>query len=61
MLSVLISGKLVRDPQTRTGRSGKPYTTALVAVPMKVVPKTQGVRALKHDGHVEPTLAPNPF
>ncbi len=37
MLSLLISGKLVRDPQTRTGKSGKPYTTALVAVPVKAV------------------------
>ena len=37
MLSVLISGKLVRDPQTRTGKSRKPYTTALVAVPVKAM------------------------
>ncbi len=37
MLSVLISGRLVRDLQTRTGKSGKPYTTALVAVPVEAV------------------------
>lgn len=30
MLEVLISGKLLRDPQTRTGPSGKPYSTAMV-------------------------------
>lgn len=33
MLEVLLSGKLLRDPQTRTGQSGKPFTTALVRVP----------------------------
>ncbi len=37
MLNVLISGKLVRDPQTRVGKSGKPYTTALIAVPVRAV------------------------
>lgn len=34
MLEVLISGKLLRDPTTKTGPSGKSYTTALVRVPM---------------------------
>ena len=34
MLDVLISGKLVRDPVTRTGKSGHPFTTALVRVPV---------------------------
>jgi hypothetical protein len=33
MLELLISGKLLRDPQARTGQSGKPFTTALVRVP----------------------------
>lgn len=33
MLEALITGKLLRDPQTRTGQSGKPFTTALVRVP----------------------------
>ncbi len=37
MLSVLVSGKLVRDPQTRTGKSGKPFATALIAVPVQAV------------------------
>lgn len=31
-LDVLLSGKLIRDPTTKTGPSGKPYTTALVRV-----------------------------
>jgi single-stranded DNA-binding protein len=35
MLEVLISGKLLRDPQTRTGPSGKPFCTALVRVPVE--------------------------
>jgi len=30
MLDVLVSGKLIREPVTRTGQSGKPFTTALV-------------------------------
>ena len=34
MLEVLISGKLFRDPQVRVGQSGKPFTTALVRVPV---------------------------
>jgi single-stranded DNA-binding protein len=33
MLEVLMSGKLLRDPVTRTGASGKPFTTALLRVP----------------------------
>ena len=33
MLEVLISGKLIRDPATSVGPSGKPFTTALVRVP----------------------------
>lgn len=32
MLEVLISGRLLRDPQTRTGKSGQSFTTALVRV-----------------------------
>jgi single-stranded DNA-binding protein len=32
MLEVLISGRLIRDPATRTGPSGKPFTTALLRV-----------------------------
>lgn len=32
MLSVLISGRLVRDPRIGTGRNGKTYTTALISV-----------------------------
>lgn len=35
MFEVLISGKLVRDPQVRTGQSGKPFTTALVKIPVE--------------------------
>lgn len=35
MLDVLISGKLFRDPQVRIGQSGKPFTTALVRVPVE--------------------------
>jgi hypothetical protein len=34
MLEVLISGKLIRDPQTRQGKSGQSFTTALVRVPV---------------------------
>jgi single-stranded DNA-binding protein len=30
MIDALISGRLVRDPMTRTGQSGKPFTTALL-------------------------------
>lgn len=33
MLEVLISGRLIRDPQTRQGKSGQNFTTALVRVP----------------------------
>jgi single-stranded DNA-binding protein len=32
MLEVLMSGRLIRDPATRTGPSGKPFTTALLRV-----------------------------
>lgn len=32
MLEVLASGKLIKDPDTRTGQSGKPFTTALLRV-----------------------------
>ncbi len=35
MFEVLISGKLVRDPQVRVGQSGKPFTTALVRIPIE--------------------------
>lgn len=35
MLSALISGKLIRDPTNRTNGSGKPFTTALVSVPVE--------------------------
>jgi single-stranded DNA-binding protein len=34
MLEVLISGRLIRDPQTRQGKSGQSFTTALVRVPV---------------------------
>jgi single-strand DNA-binding protein len=34
MLDVLIGGRLVRDPQVRTGQGGKSFTTALVRVPV---------------------------
>ncbi len=47
MLSILVSGKLVRDPQQRTGKNGKPYATALVAVPVEAV--DEGYRRL--EGH----------
>ncbi len=46
MLSVLVSGKLVRDPQTRTGKSGKPFATALIAVPVKAVSEGDEDRVL---------------
>jgi single-stranded DNA-binding protein len=32
MIDALISGRLVKDPQTRIGQSGKPFTTALLRV-----------------------------
>ena len=35
MLDVLVSGKLFRDPQVRMGQSGKPFTTALIRVPVE--------------------------
>lgn len=34
MMEILIAGRLLRDPATKTGPSGKPYTTALVKTPM---------------------------
>jgi single-stranded DNA-binding protein len=34
MLGVLIGGRLIRDPQVRTGQGGKSFTTALVRVPV---------------------------
>ncbi len=37
MLSVLCSGRLVHDPKKRTGKTGKPYTTALLAAPVEAV------------------------
>ena len=37
MLSILVSGKLVRDPQQRTGKNGKPFGTGLIAVPVKAM------------------------
>ncbi len=46
MLSVLISGKLVRDPQRRTGKNGKPFATALIAVPVKAVSEGDADRVL---------------
>ncbi len=46
MLSVLVSGKLVRDPQTRTGKSGKPFATALIAVPVVAVSEGDTDRVL---------------
>ena len=46
MLSVLAAGKLVRDPQARTGKSGKPYTTALVAASVDVVNEGDADRVL---------------
>lgn len=32
MLEALVSGKLIKDPSTRTGPSGKPYTQFLLSV-----------------------------
>ena len=46
MLSVLVSGKLVRDPQTRTGKNGKPFVTALIAVPVEAVSEGDADRVL---------------
>ena len=46
MLSVLISGKLVREPQTRTGKNGKPFATALIAVPVEAVSEGDEDRVL---------------
>ena len=34
MIDALISGTLIRDPQTRTGPSGKPNTNFLLSVPV---------------------------
>ncbi len=46
MLSVLCSGRLVRDPQTRTGKGGKPYTTGLIACPIEAVNEGDNDRVL---------------
>ncbi len=46
MLSLLVAGRLVRDPQMRTGKNGKPYTTALIAVPVKAVSESDEDRVL---------------
>ena len=35
MLSVLITGKLAKDPRTGTGKNGSPWTSASVRVPMQ--------------------------
>ena len=40
MLSALCAGKLIRDQQKRTGKSGKPFTIAVIAVP--VTPVNEG-------------------
>lgn len=34
MIDALISGKLLRDPSTKTGPSGKPYCNFLLSVPV---------------------------
>ena len=34
MIDALVSGKLVRDPMTKTGPSGKPYCNFLLSVPV---------------------------
>lgn len=46
MLSVLLSGRLIRDPATRSGRNGKPYTTALVSVPVDARAENEADRML---------------
>ncbi len=46
MLSLLVSGRLVRDPQQRTTRTGKPYTTALVVVPVETRSEDEPDRVL---------------
>ncbi len=46
MLSVLISGRLVQDPKKRTGKTGKPYTTSLVSVPVEAVSEGDADRVL---------------
>lgn len=45
MLSVLISGTLIRDPQTRTSQNGNAYTTALIRVPTNEEPALVSVIA----------------
>ena len=40
MLSVLISGKLAKDPRTGTGKNGSPWTSASVRVPVQ--PDSEG-------------------
>jgi single-stranded DNA-binding protein len=34
MLDVIVSGHLIHDPVVRTGQNGKPFTTALLKVPL---------------------------
>lgn len=34
MIDALISGKLIRDPQLKTGQSGKPFCNFLLSVPV---------------------------
>ncbi len=46
MLSALISGRLVQDPRKRTGKTGKPYTTALLTVPVEAVSEGDPDRVL---------------
>lgn len=46
MLSVLLAGRLIRDPATRSDRNGKPYTTALISVPVEVRAENEADRAL---------------
>lgn len=46
MLSASISGRLVQDPRKRTGKTGKPYTTALLTVPVEAVSEGDPDRVL---------------
>lgn len=34
MIDALISGKLIRDPQLKTGASGKPFANFMLSVPV---------------------------
>ncbi len=64
MLSVLVSGSLVRDSQQRTTRTGKPYTTALVVVPVETMSEDGAVlstpRALADESHANLQACANP-